>query len=98
MVDARAAKALADAGAQLVDVRETSEYDDAHIPGALHIPYQQIETRLAELPAARDVVLYCGSGVRSSLAASILERHGMAAANMRGGFGAWVGADLPTEA
>jgi hydroxyacylglutathione hydrolase len=97
-VDARAAKALADAGAQLVDVREVSEYDEAHAPGALHIPYQQIEARLAELSAGRDVVLYCGSGVRSSLAASILERHGLAATNMRGGFSAWVGADLPTEA
>ena len=97
-VDARAAKALADNGAQLIDVREISEYDEAHVPGALHVPYQQIEGRLAELAAGRDVVVYCGSGVRSSLAASILARHGIAAANMRGGFSAWVGADLPTEA
>jgi hydroxyacylglutathione hydrolase len=97
-VDARTAKSLADKGAQLVDVRETAEYHEAHAPGALHIPYQQLEARLAELPAGRDVVVYCASGVRSSLAASILERHGVAAANMRGGFNAWVGADLPTEA
>jgi len=97
-VDARAAKALADDGALLVDVREVSEYDEAHVPGALHVPYQQIEGRLAELPAERDIIVYCASGVRSSLAVSILERHGMAAANMRGGFSSWVGADLPTEA
>jgi hydroxyacylglutathione hydrolase len=96
-IDARTAKALAENGAQLVDVRETSEYQKAHAPGALHIPYQQLEGRLAELPAGRDLVLYCASGVRSSLAASILERHGIAAANMRGGFTSWVGADLPTE-
>jgi hydroxyacylglutathione hydrolase len=96
-VDARTAKALADDGALLLDVRELSEYDEAHVPGALHIPYQHIEGRLAELPAGRDLVIYCGSGVRSSLAASILERHGIAAANMRGGFSSWVGADLPTE-
>jgi rhodanese-related sulfurtransferase len=97
-LDARAAKALADDGALLVDVREVSEYDEAHVPGALHVPYQQIEGRLAELPAERDIIVYCASGVRSSLAVSILERHGMAAANMRGGFSSWVGADLPTEA
>jgi hydroxyacylglutathione hydrolase len=97
-VDARAAKSLADEGAQLVDVREISEYDDAHAPGALHIPYEQLEGRLAELPARRDIIVYCASGVRSSLAVSILERHGIAAANMRGGFSSWVGADLPTEA
>jgi len=97
-VDARTAKSLADNGAQLVDVREASEYHEAHAPGALHIPYQQLQGRLAELPAGRDIVVYCASGVRSSLAASILERHGIAAANMRGGFNSWVGADLPTEA
>jgi hydroxyacylglutathione hydrolase len=97
-LDARAAKALADSGAQLVDVREISEYEEAHAPGALHIPYQQLEGRLAELPTGRDIILYCTSGVRSSLAASILERHGIAATNLRGGFNSWVGADLPTEA
>ena len=97
-VDAGTANALAETGAQLVDVREVSEYEAAHVPGALHIPYEQLEGRLAELPAGRDIILYCASGVRSSLAASILERHGIAAANLRGGFSSWVGADLPTEA
>jgi hydroxyacylglutathione hydrolase len=97
-VDALTASALADSGAQLVDVREISEYDEAHAPGALHVPYQQLEARLAELPAGREIIVYCGSGVRSSLAVSILERHGIAAANVRGGFNSWVGADLPTEA
>jgi len=97
-VDAPAAKALAEGGAQLVDVREISEYEEAHAPGALHIPYQQLEGRLAELPTGRDIIVYCASGVRSSLAASILERHGIAAANLRGGLSSWVGADLPTEA
>jgi hydroxyacylglutathione hydrolase len=97
-IDARSAKALADAGAQLIDVREISEYDEAHAPGALHVPYQQLEGRLAELPAGRDIIVYCGSGVRSSLAVSILERHGVAAANVRGGFSSWLDAGLPTEA
>jgi len=97
-VDARAAKKLADEGALLVDVRETSEYEEAHAPGALHMPYQQLEGRLAELPAGREVIVYCTSGVRSSLAVSLLERHGIAAANLRGGLSSWVGADLPTEA
>jgi len=97
-VDASTANELAETGAQLIDVREVSEYEDAHAPGAVHIPYEQLEGRLAELPAGRDIILYCTSGVRSSLAASILERHGIAAVNLRGGFSSWVGADLPTEA
>ena len=97
VVDARGAKKLADRGARLVDVREISEYEKGHAPGALHIPYQELERRLEELRAGRDIVLYCASGVRSSLAVSILERHGIEAANLRGGFNSWVGADLPTE-
>ncbi|MEK7862431.1 MAG: rhodanese-like domain-containing protein, partial [Chloroflexota bacterium] len=68
VVDARGAKRLADGGAQLLDVRERSEYEAAHAPGALHIPYQQLERRLGELPGGKDIVVYCAAGVRSSLA------------------------------
>jgi len=41
--------------------------------------------------------VYCASGVRSSLATSIFERHGIAATNLRGGFNAWRNAGLPIE-
>ena len=94
-VDARTAKRLSEDGAVLIDVRERSEWDEGHAPGAMHIPYEQLERRLSELPGQKEVVVYCASGVRSSLAASLLERNGRGAANLRGGFGAWVGADLP---
>lgn len=97
IVDARAAKQLADAGAQLLDVREAGEFESGHAPGAMHIPYEQLERRLGELPRDRQIVVYCASGVRSSLAASILERSGRSATNLRGGFNSWVGADLPIE-
>ena len=97
VVDARTAKRLADDGATLVDVREVSEYEAGHAPRAIHIPYEELEGRLGELPRGREVVVYCASGVRSSLAASLLDRRGIPAANVRGGFSAWVGADLPTE-
>lgn len=98
VVDAREAWRLAEAGAQLLDVRERSEFEAGHAPSAVHIPYQELEGRLGELPPARDVVVYCAAGVRSSLAASVLERHGRSVIDLRGGFGAWVSADLPTEA
>lgn len=97
VVDARTAKRMADGGAQLVDVRERSEFEEGHASGAIHIPYQELERRIGELRPGRDVVVYCASGVRSSLAASLLERHGRATANVRGGFTAWVGADLPID-
>jgi len=96
-VDARTAGRLAGDGARVVDVRERSEYDDGHVPGAQHIPYEQLEQRMSEVPIDRTVVVYCASGVRSSLATGIFERHGITAANLRGGFNAWRNAGLPIE-
>jgi rhodanese-related sulfurtransferase len=98
IVDAMAAKRLADQGAQLLDVREVAEYESGHAAGAMHIPYEELERRLGELPTGRQIVVYCAAGVRSSLAASILERSGRSATNLRGGFSSWAGAGLPTEA
>lgn len=97
LVDARTAKRLADGGAQLLDVREGSEYEAGHASGAVHIPYEELDRRINELPPGRQIVVYCASGVRSSLAASLLERRGLATANIRGGLIAWMGADLPID-
>lgn len=96
-LDARTAAARAtDAAALLLDVREASEWNAGHAPGAIHIPYEELVARGSELPRNRPIVTYCAGGIRSSLAASILEttgRHDVA--NMRGGFTAWRNADLP---
>jgi len=96
-VDARAAADRAAEGALLVDVRERSEWSAGHAPGAVHIPYEELRERTHELPVDRPVVLYCASGVRSSLAASMLESSGREVANMRGGFTAWRNAKLPVS-
>lgn len=96
-LDARTAGKLAGDGATLVDVRERSEYASGHVPGAHHIPYEQLEQRIGEVSREGTLVVYCTSGVRSSLAASIFERHGIAASNLRGGFSAWRNAGLPIE-
>lgn len=96
-VDVRSAARLVDEGVTFVDVRERSEYADGHMPGATHIPYEQLDLRIGEVPRDRAVVVYCASGVRSSLATSIFERHGISAANVRGGFTAWRNAGLPIE-
>lgn len=97
IVDAPAAKRLTDSGAAVLDVREASEYAEGHIPGAQHIPYEQLESRLGELPRGREILVYCASGVRSSVAASVLERSGVPVTNIRGGLSSWVSAGLPTE-
>ena len=92
-LDPRAAAARTD-GAIFVDVREQSEWDTGHIPGALHIPYEMVRSRARELPLDRQVITYCASGIRSSLAASILESSRHDVANLHGGFTAWRNAKL----
>jgi hydroxyacylglutathione hydrolase len=94
-LDARAAAARSDEGALLLDVREVSEWNAGHAPGAIHIPYEQLRERAHELPLGRPIVTYCAGGIRSSLAASVLESTGHDVANLRGGFTAWRNADLP---
>src|SRR5712691_3393824 len=94
-LDARAAAARAEDGAVLLDVREVAEWRAAHAPGAINIPYETLRERAGELPAGRPIVAYCAGGVRSSLAASILEATGRTVANLRGGFTAWRSAGLP---
>jgi hydroxyacylglutathione hydrolase len=96
-LDVRAAAERSSEGALLVDVRERSEWDAGHAPGAVHIPYEELRERTHELPLDRPVVMYCASGSRSSLAASILESTGRSAANVRGGFTAWRNARLPVS-
>jgi hydroxyacylglutathione hydrolase len=94
-VDARAAASRASDGALLLDVREEAEWRAGHAPGAIHIPYEHVRDRAREIPAGRPIVAYCASGIRSSLAASLLESAGRDVANMRGGFTAWRSAGLP---
>jgi hydroxyacylglutathione hydrolase len=96
-LDARTAGRLASEGAPMLDVRERSEYLEGHVPGAQHIPYEQLEARIGELKSDKTLVVYCASGVRSSLATGIFERHGITAINLRGGFNAWRNAGLPIE-
>ena len=94
-LDARAAAARAADDALLLDVREESEWSAGHALGAMHIPYEQLRERAHELPLDRPIVAYCASGVRSSLASSLLEGSGRDVSNLRGGFTAWRGAGLP---
>ena len=60
----------------LLDVRTPAEYAAGHVPGAVNIPYDQVASRLGEIPKDKDVVLYCHSGRRAGLAAEALEANG----------------------
>jgi rhodanese-related sulfurtransferase len=74
----------------VIDVRAAAESDEGGIEGAVHLPLSQLRERLDELPADRPLVVYCGSGYRSAIAASVLRHHGRAdVADLVGGLAAW---------
>lgn len=86
--------------AVIIDVREDQEWREKHIPGAMHIPLQQIPNRLAELETYKNspIIMQCRSGNRSAKAAAILKDAGFQqVSNMEGGILAWVKAGLKTE-
>jgi hydroxyacylglutathione hydrolase len=73
--------------AQLVDVRETDEREEAPLPGSRHIPYRLIEAAANDLPGDRTIVTICESGARAAVAASILSARGLDARPVaHGGF------------
>lgn len=109
-ISATEAKARLDRGEVdlIVDVREPSEWEAGHIPGAIHAPRGMIEwyadptyaNHKAVLAEARDknVVVQCASGGRSLLAAQSLQRLGFKnVSSMAGGFTDWSAKGLPTE-
>jgi sulfur-carrier protein adenylyltransferase/sulfurtransferase len=83
--------------AVLVDVREASEWEQGHVPGARHVSKSYIEQQIEAAAPDRDapVILYCAGGVRSLFAAQTLAEMGYTdVASMSGGFQAWKGAGL----
>jgi molybdopterin/thiamine biosynthesis adenylyltransferase/rhodanese-related sulfurtransferase len=80
-------------GAVVVDVREQHEFEEAHVPGAVHVPRGHLESRIegAVSDRSKRVILYCASGNRSALAAHTLqELLGYEdVASMRGGITLW---------
>ena len=92
---------LPDGGTAVIDVREDSEWDQGHLPGAVHISKSYVEQQIEAAVPDKDapVVLYCAGGVRSLFAAQTLEQLGYTnVASMSGGFQAWKSAGLPWEA
>jgi len=74
----------------VVDVRENWELAIASLPGAIHIPLNQIPLRLKELDASREIITLCKAGGRSQMAAEFFLAHGYdRIANLTGGIDAW---------
>ena len=86
--------------AVIVDVREKDEWDEEHIPDAVHMSRGTIELDIEEkIPDLNQTIItHCGGGGRSALAAESLQKIGYKnVRSMAGGFKAWKAAGLPTE-
>jgi sulfur-carrier protein adenylyltransferase/sulfurtransferase len=89
-IDAREAQSTA--GAAWIDVREQDEWDEGHIPGAVHIPRGNLESRIEGIVPDRTkpLIVYCASAARSAFAAESLEQMGYERPmSLAGGFSDW---------
>ena len=74
----------------VLDVRSESEWKTKHIDNSVNIPVDHLVDRIDEVSRDRQVVVHCATGYRSSLAASLLEQHGLHnVVDLVGGYGAW---------
>jgi rhodanese-related sulfurtransferase len=82
----------------VLDVRTPEEYAAGHVPGAVNVPYDQVASRLAQIPKDKDVVLYCKSGRRAGLAADVLAANGYTKLeHLQGDIQAWLQDGRPVE-
>jgi rhodanese-related sulfurtransferase len=99
-LDVASALERMEAGARLIDVREDNEWERGHAAGARHLGRGVIERDIErEVPDhAAELILYCGGGYRSALAADNLQRMGYTnVRSLAGGWRAWQEAGAPVE-
>ena len=99
-VDETRKRMASDEGVRLIDVREDNEWQAAHAAGAEHLGKGIIERDIeATVPdKGTEVILYCGGGYRSALAADVLQEMGYTNVfSMAGGWKAWKESGAPTE-
>ena len=95
LVPAKALPLVQSGSVYILDVRNPNELKAGCLPGAHCIPLGQLSQRLAEVPRG-PVLVYCASGLRSRMAANVLEKAGhQQIANLAGGFSAWSQQGMP---
>ena len=92
-ITAEEAKKIMDSGEEhiILDTREQDEFDEGHIPGAILIPYTEIENKAIEMMPDKDklILVYCRSGRRSKIAAESLSKLGYTNVKEFGGIIDW---------
>lgn len=95
---AQARELIDDDNYYVIDVRNQSEWDSGHIPGAHHIMLGTLSDKLKSVPKDKKIIAQCQSGGRSAIGASILQAHGFKdVLNLQGGFSAWEKEGLPVK-
>ncbi|MGE5691385.1 MAG: molybdopterin-synthase adenylyltransferase MoeB [Pseudomonadota bacterium] len=87
-------------GPLFLDIREQDEWDEGHIPGAIHVPRGNLESRVESLvpDRSRSIVVYCAAGARSAFAAKTLGELGyLDVQSMAGGYTDWKRNGFPTQ-
>ena len=79
-------------GQLLLDVRTAGEVAKGTIPGAVAVPLDELRGRLGEIPADRELLVFCWVGVRAYLACRILTQNGLACRNLTGGYKSYLAA------
>lgn len=84
---------LKDDNYRFLDVRTESEFLSGHIENSIHIPLQELPTRLDEIEQLKqkDIIVYCRSGARSGKATNILIKNNFKVQNLSGGILDWEG-------
>ncbi len=77
------------AGAHVLDVRYGPEFEQRHVPDAIHIPYTRLAERIGEIPNDGPVLVHCQGGARSAAASAFLARAGYEVVFVNGPFSAW---------
>jgi len=96
MSPAEAKALLASGKAVLLDVRNEAEWREGYIEGAQHLMLGRLVEGIASVSRDKPVVVQCQSGARSSIAASLLQQHGIEhVINLAGGYGRWSNEGLP---
>lgn len=89
---------VADPNVFAVDVRTPEEWSRMHIDGPVNIPVDEIRDRMSEIPKDKEICLICHSGLRSYIAARILEQNGYEVSHLAGGFRLYSSVVLDMEA
>ncbi|HKP75346.1 MAG TPA: rhodanese-like domain-containing protein, partial [Longimicrobiaceae bacterium] len=83
---------------EIVDVRNASEFEAGHLPGAVNVPLGRLAERLGELPRGRTLAVHCQSGSRAGVAMSLLRARGFDdVVHLTGDYVAWQKAGRPIE-